>query len=258
MGWFDSAADSVLNPVLGPLLDMNPTLAILIISVVISLISVVLQKYLTDQKKLKDLKKKMKDLQQNTKAVKDDPKKMMKLQQEMWALQGPMMKESFKPVIWTMIPFLLLFMWLNAHFAFLPIAPSEEFTVTAYTEDVDPLMIRATPELAISTLEANVTDGEASWKMSGSEGLYALEIFTGTDMTVAPAATASVIITEGRDYEPVVQRFKGPVPQVKIGNLPLKPFGSFSLFGWRPGWIWAYIIFSLATSIGFRKLLDVA
>ena len=40
-------------------------------------------------------------------------------------------------------------------------------------------------------------------------------------------------------------------------NKKVKPLGNVSLFGWKPGWLGVYIIFSIIFSMVLRKLLKI-
>jgi uncharacterized membrane protein (DUF106 family) len=55
----------------------------------------------------------------------------MSLQKEMMELNMEMMKQSFKSMLYTFIPLIILFTWMSANIAYEPINPGEEFTVTA-------------------------------------------------------------------------------------------------------------------------------
>lgn len=60
------------------------------------------------RQKLKDLQKEMKESQK-----KGDAKKMQKLQREMMTAMLDSFRHQFKPMIITMIPFILVFWWLR-------------------------------------------------------------------------------------------------------------------------------------------------
>lgn len=96
------------------LLQQNPQISIILISVVVTFISSLITKLLTDQEHLKSLKAKQKELQEKLKTCKGDQCKMMEIQSEMLQITGTMMKSSFKPMFVTLIPFLLLFYWIKS------------------------------------------------------------------------------------------------------------------------------------------------
>ena len=109
-----SIIDIFFNPVFGWMFKIPPILAILILAFLLGLISTLLQKYLTNQGKMRRLKEDTKRLQeQYKKLMKEDPHKAIKIQQKMLPLQMDLMKESFKPLLVTLIPFLLIFFLLR-------------------------------------------------------------------------------------------------------------------------------------------------
>jgi len=93
----------------------NPKISIVVISLIVSLISTIVTKYATDQAMLKSIKERQKEIQKEIKEKKysQTDKRFMELQRELLGLTGRMFKNSFKPLIITMIPFLLLFHWLR-------------------------------------------------------------------------------------------------------------------------------------------------
>jgi len=93
----------------------NPKLSILIVSVIVTFISTIAQKFLTNQEHLRKLKARQKEIQKELKGNKD-MNVMKELNAEMLKLSGLMFKSSFKPIFVTLIPFLILFAWLNGVF----------------------------------------------------------------------------------------------------------------------------------------------
>jgi len=94
------------------MMTANPKISIAIFSVVVTLISTLVQKKFTDQEHLKSLKKRQKEIQKEIKKTKE-PSVMQELNAEMLQLTGVMFKKSMKPMFVTLIPFLLLFVWLR-------------------------------------------------------------------------------------------------------------------------------------------------
>lgn len=246
-------ADVIFNPILGPLLAFPPTVSIMIVALVISIISVFVQKKFTDQERLKFLKKETKKLQQEVRKHKDDPEKQLKVNKKMMPLQGEMIKASLKPTLWMMLPFLLVFFWLAAHFAYEPLLPGEPFTVTAEVEATT-ITIEAPEGVTVNTpATVNVTDGQASWELVADAGAYSLTFLADDSIE-----TKEVLVTSEKEYASVTESYKGDIRRVTLSNKPLKPIDPFTIFAWHPGWIWIYIFFSLVFSIGLRKWLDVA
>lgn len=98
------------------MMTASPKTSIAIFSVTITLISTFVQKWLTNQEHLKSLKKRQKEIQKELKKCKDG-NVMKELNLEMMKLTGVMFKSSMKPMFVTIIPFLLLFVWLRGIYA---------------------------------------------------------------------------------------------------------------------------------------------
>jgi uncharacterized membrane protein (DUF106 family) len=252
-GGFQGIIDAVFNPVFGWLLHTPPILALLILATLLAVVSTLLQKYLTDQAKMRRLRDDTKRYQEQMKKLKDKPEEMMKVQQKMLPLQMDLMKESFKPLLVSMLPFLLIFFWLSSHFAFLPILPGQEFTVTAtFADGVGGSATLASTTLVIPGAVQVVKDGAAQWTLTGSGGTHDLTLeFSGATYN------RKVLITNEPKYETPVMPLRGSVTSFDVGNKKLTPLDGFSLFGWHPGWIFYYILFSIPLSLLLKKWMKV-
>jgi uncharacterized membrane protein (DUF106 family) len=117
--WLRNGIHSAFDPTLGALLNWNLTIGMIIIILILSIIVVVLQKYTTNQEELRKIKKLQKELQAKQKEHKNDPKKSMEIQKEMMSLMPKQMKLGMRTVVYTGIPFVLLFRWFYDFFALL-------------------------------------------------------------------------------------------------------------------------------------------
>jgi uncharacterized membrane protein (DUF106 family) len=247
--------DAIFNPVFGWLLNVPPIVAILCLSAVLGLISVLLQKFMTNQAKMRRLRDDTKKYQEQMKKLRDDPEKLMKMQQKVLPIQMELMKESFKPLLVTILPFLLVFFWLSTHFAFFPVEPNTPFVVSAtFQKGIGgTATLGGAPELAIEQPAQAVKDGMAKWVVHGPAGEYDL------NMTFAGATfERKVLITTEREYLQPVMPLSGTVTSFNVENKKLTPLGdNFNLFGWYPGWIFYYIVLSIPLSLLFKKLFNV-
>ena len=90
-----------------------PKPSIIIIGIFVTLVMTLVTKKFTDQNRMKELKKIQKACQIRLKDNKGDMKKQSEIQKEMMACSMELMKHSFKPMLYTMIPILLLIMWVR-------------------------------------------------------------------------------------------------------------------------------------------------
>jgi len=107
----------VLDPTAGALLDWSLTYGMLIIVFVLSLIMTFVQKYFTDQETLKEIKKEQKLLQAEMKKYKDNPEKLMELNKKSLEFIPKTMEITMRPLMYTMVFFVLFFRWFNDYFA---------------------------------------------------------------------------------------------------------------------------------------------
>lgn len=253
MGLF-SFLDPVADFIFGPLLGLPPFWGILAIAVLISVIVTVVYKLVTPQQLMRQLKDEMKTLQKEMKELKSDPQKAMHVQQQVMAANAKYMKHSLKPTFITLIPVILIFGWLQAHLAFEPLMPGQEFTITVvpqkgYTGNISvevPEGLEAT-----APAEKDVTNGHVLFTFRGRQaGEYTL-LFAADSFQ----AVKDVKVTAERSYAPVEQRYKGLITLVKTEH---RPVIVMNLLGWKIGWLGSYIIFSIILTTALRKLLKVA
>lgn len=116
----------ILNPILNPLLTLvndpnNPMfgaiVGVFIIATIVAFLITLANKLLVDQDRLQYLQKEMKEYQQEMmKAQKSGDPKLMKEMQKKQAkfmdIQKEMMFNSFKPMIVTFVPIIIIFYWM--------------------------------------------------------------------------------------------------------------------------------------------------
>ncbi|MBD3361932.1 DUF106 domain-containing protein [Candidatus Woesearchaeota archaeon] len=255
MGFF-SFLDPVLNFVFGPLLTLPPFWAILVISFIISIIIVLVYKFATNQKVMKELKEETKALQKQMKELKDNPSKAMEVQKKAMQTNMQYMMKSMKPTLITFIPIILIFGWLQAHFAFVPIMPGQDFSMTVeFEEGISGDILAEAPEgINIDGPSTKkIEDGKVVFTMRGQEGVYRSP---PVEFTVdGKTYSKPVIITNEKEYvEPVLSVNDDTVESITTSNEKRK---ILNLFGWKLGWLGTYIIFAIIFSMILRKLLRV-
>lgn len=95
----------------------NPMLTIFLIATIIAFVTTLANKLLVDQDAMEASRKEMKEFQEKMKEAQmsGDSKELAKaqaMQKDVMAKQGDMMKNSFKPLIVTMVPIMLMFWWM--------------------------------------------------------------------------------------------------------------------------------------------------
>jgi len=253
--------DTIFNPWLGLALQLPPFWAILIISAFITILVTVVYKYTTNQREMKQIKDDLKKYQKEMRETKDT-KKLMGIQKKSMELNMTYMKSSFKSTLYTFVPIIIIFAWLNMHIAYLPILPGTDFSVTAkFGEGAKGnISMTSIPELVmLNGMTQEIVDGKAVWTVKGdAPGEYTMKFLYNTE-----EYDHNVLISEeGQKIssysvpQKVIKDSK--LKMIENGNKAVKPFGeNFNIFGWHPGWLATYILLSIILSTVCRKLMKV-
>ncbi len=101
-------------------LSLYPRTFVIIIGSLVTLISTILVRYFTDQEHIKSLKARQKELQKELKEIRKEGEsdKLMEINKEIMELTMKLMKASFsfKQMLITIVPFLLLFQWMKGFY----------------------------------------------------------------------------------------------------------------------------------------------
>ncbi len=206
---------------------------------------------------MKELKEKQKEYQKRIKELRSEPQKMMGVQKEAMKLNMEYMKMSFKPTLITMIPLLLLVGWMAGHLAYEPIFPKETYSMTAFFKAGAAGNAEILPDTGTEVLNEvsqAVAGGAVTWNVRSTEGEHTLAVKLGSQQE----SRTVLITTEVKYAEPLYSsKSHSDIEKIQINHKPLKPLGERSFFGWQPGWLGLYFIFSLVGSLAFRKLLKI-
>ncbi len=246
--------NTLLSPILNPLLVLKPLYVILILAFIITFLITLAYKFFTDQEEMQRLKDKMQDYQDKIKeAQQDDPEEAMDIQKEAMQVNLEYMKHSIKPTIITFLPIIIIFGWMNSHLAYHPIAPGEPFNVSVQMEEGLPgeVSLDATPDMDIEQRTKQAAQ-DVQWTVSADEpGVYTLTVRHGDN-----EFNKDVQISD-TTYESRTENYDGVVKRIKIHMDAVHPLGSLSIFGYQPGWLVTYILFSIVMSMGLRKAMGV-
>ncbi|MEM3154678.1 MAG: EMC3/TMCO1 family protein [Candidatus Woesearchaeota archaeon] len=241
--------DPFFDAAFGFLLNWPPLLAIAVVSFVISLLITLIYKWTTNQNEMKRLKDELAGYQKKMKELKNEPEKMMAVQKQAMALNMQYMRHSMKSTFITFIPILLIFGWMSANFAYEPLQPNQEFSITAaFQKEITGNVSIIAPEglEIIGDTTKQINDGIATFTLKGKEGDYFVTIASN-----GQEVDKRVLITTGRKYAPVSENYKSDVfKTVTLGNAPLKVF-------WKLSWIWVYIILAIVFSTLLRKVMKI-
>ena len=113
-----------LHVVLGPLLDVLPFFAVvMVLALFTGLYSTLLQANLMDMEVMGEYQQRMKDIQEKRKAAKErgDDEELERIQEEQMEAMADnmgMFKEQFRPMVWIMVLTIPVFLWMYAIIGF--------------------------------------------------------------------------------------------------------------------------------------------
>lgn len=259
MAWL-SFLDPVLNVIFWPILQIPPLAGIILIAFLMSLIITLIYKYTTDQNLMKQLKTEMKEFQKQVKELKARPEEAMKVQKKAMETNMKYMMHSMKPTLFTFIPIILIFGWLQGHMAFDPLISGQEFSVDMFFEnDGRFIELAAYPDglTLLNDKEQKVAANKVSYVLKGISGKYSLEFLVKSDKDgQGKSYKKEILITDkDRNYiDPIKNINEGGIKKIVVGN---KKAIVLNLFGWKLGWLGAYILFSIIFSLILRKTLKI-
>ena len=106
------------------LIISNPKLSIIIISLLVTLFTTIIRFFVTDKELMREIKKKQKWIREEMKKCRDNADKMADLNKQMMEHFPIQMKQTFKIMIITLVPLLVLLAWLREVFEMTIIANS--------------------------------------------------------------------------------------------------------------------------------------
>lgn len=237
----------ILDPIFGFLLNFQPFWGILIISLIVTLISTIIYKKMTDQEVLKTIKEDMVNIRKEMKEFSHDANKIAELQKVSMQKSMIQMKESFKPMLITYIPMLIIFGWLFTHLTFYPILPDTNFSINLTFKDNIQGSVEIIAPDRIELLNdkiQNINNNNVGFLLKGKEGEYNID-FLFNNKTY----TKEVLITNERKYDNPDKLINEDLKLIKVNNEPVKIFGI--------SWFWSYIIFAILFNSLLRKILKI-
>ncbi len=99
--------------VIKEILISDPKISVVVISFLITLVMTGITKKFTNQNRMKELKEIQKSCQIKLKDAKGNTEELQKIQKQMMECSMELMKHSFKPMLFTFIPLIILFWWIR-------------------------------------------------------------------------------------------------------------------------------------------------
>ena len=259
---------------------LPPLVVLAIIGLLVSLFVTLVSKFVTNQKALKLIKAEIKSLRATLKEVKHDIGKVNEINKKILYKNSEQLRHSLRSLFFTAIPLLFVITWMHGNVALDGIAPGDSFSVLVEKDktfvdavsvviDADGASLFAN-DTKNKTLESGAISSTERWFFTaGEEGIATLSY----TIMEEESYTQEVLVTSEWKYkDTLLEKDKkivgirygtgellptSPIYKITVELAPVYPFGGFSLFGWRPGWLFTYIFFTLIFSLLLRKVFNV-
>lgn len=241
----------VLDMLFGWSLQLPLWQGILALAAIVTVLMNVVYYFATDQKEMKRLKSRIKEKQEEMRSHRDNPKKASQIQKQLLKINGEYTKKSIKPTLYTLIPILFVFGWMAANLAFAPIMPGESVSIVVEMDEPARMTLSGQGIDISGDSTKETIERQARWSVSAQESTTLTIITQDGDQIQRELQINSRQVTPQQSHD-------APFSSSEIKYPKATPFGDFSIFGYRPGWLMTYIVFSIVLSIFIRKAFKIS
>ena len=270
---------SVLNGLLRPLFDFlllpfrsfAPIVGLLVVSFAAAIGMLVVFKRTSNQAKLEAVKRQIHACLFEIRLFKDDLPAILRAQMEILRHNLKYLALSVVPMLWMIVPLLLVIAQLQFHYGYRGLRPGEDFIVKARLKDDaqsrPAVSLQAPPGLEVATPAVWIpTERELAWRLRARDwGDYELKLRLG-DQEYSKSAQVSKQVRrrsperlEPGFWSELLYPAEPALPkQSRVASIALAyPEDSVSIFGWHVNWLVAFFVLSIAFAFALRGRLGV-
>lgn len=239
------------NSVFGFLIALDPAISLFIISLITVTLSTISYKYFSDQVKIKAIKDDIERLNKEMKEHKSNLDKQTELSAKIIKLNFEMMNLILKPSLYTMIPMMLVFIWLSAVFSQNPILPSSSFRVDILPSAVSDQSI----DVYENIVKTSFNKFELINRTQNLDNVilyYKAPSFLGNYEYSLEGNDKLITVSNHPIYFDRSTKLKNYEVRIVTDKLII-----LNLFGWKLGYLGSYLIFAIFINAIVRKLLNV-
>ena len=248
----------------------SPLAIVVVVSLVVGLLMVVLFGYTSDQKAIGIAKDQLKAHLLAVRLYRDQIPVVMGSYGKILRGTGRYLKLAFKPLLYVIIPIILLMVQIDCYLGSTPIPPNTPFLLTVRTAGGDALndaTLDLPPEITMSAPPVHVpSTKEIVWRLIGSkEGKYEVKILVAGQSAAKSISVGSglprisTVRLRGQFWERVFSSTEPALPE----NSPIEsisinyPDRNIEVAGYGMNWIWLFFILSMVAGFIFKELLGI-
>ena len=270
-----SALNGLLRPlfdvVLLPFRSLPSLVGLLIVSLVAAIGMLLVFKKTSNQTKLEAVKRQIHACLFELRMFSDDLPAILRAQGEILRHNLRYLGLSVVPMLWMIVPLLLVIAQLQFHYGYRGLRPGEDFIVKArLKEDArsrPAARLETPPGLEVATPAVWIpTERELAWRLRAREwGDYELKLRLG-DQEYAKTAQVSKEVRrrsperlEPGFWNELLYPAEPPLPKESpVASITVAyPEADVSVFGWHVNWLVAFFVLSVAIAFALRRRMGV-
>jgi uncharacterized membrane protein (DUF106 family) len=247
-----------------------PLLLVVLVSAVIGLLMVVVFRYTSDQKAIHVAKDQLKAHLLAVRLFQDQIPVVLASYGRILSGTGRYLKLAFKPLLYVILPLVLLIAQVDRYLGYVPLAAGEAFLLKVHTANPDSLnevTLQLPPELTTTAPAVHVpSDNEIAWRlMAAKDGDYDIEViadgqgFSKRTVVSSGVPRVSPVRLRGRFWERVLVSGEpalpdsSPIQSIEV-SYPARSI-HFAWLDWN--WIWLFFVLSLVAGFFFKSVLGI-
>ena len=250
--------------------DNLPLTLVVLVSAIIGLLMVVVFGYTSDQKAIHTAKDQLKAHLLAVRLFQDQIPVVLASYGRILRGTGRYLKLAFKPLLYVIVPLVLLMVQLDRYLGFVPLETGQAFLLKVQTTNPDSLnevWLQLPPELTTTAPAVHVpSDNEVFWRViAEKDGNYEVniaaagQVFSKQAVVMSGVARVSPIRLRGRFWERMLVSGEpalpdsGPIQSIEVSYAARSIH--FAWLDWN--WIWLFFVLSLAAGFFFKSVLGI-
>jgi len=273
MRWLNAALGGLVSAVLYPFRGLPPIVGLALVALLTSIAILLVYRATSDQRALRRVKNRITAGILEILLFRDDLRTIFRAQWDILRHSLTYMRLSLVPMLWVIVPIVLLMIQLQFHYGYRPLEPGEQAIVRAElaggeaSTQVAELTLSASAGLEIGTpLLLLPGEREANWRIDAiTDGSH--ELLVGADgleltKSVAVGRRAGAI-SPRRPSAGLLDQLLYPVEPPVAGTASVAaidvayPTATVSLLGWDTNWMIVFFILTIVFAFALQKPLRV-
>ena len=248
----------------------SPLAMVIVLSLAVGLLMVVVFGYTSDQKAIGIAKDQLKAHLLAVRLYRDQIPVVMGSYGKILRGTGRYLKLAFKPLLYVIIPIILLMVQVDRYLGQTPIPTNAPFLMTVYTTSnvvLNDATLDLPPEITTTAPAVHIpAENEIVWRLVGSrEGRYEVKIADGGE-SVGKAvcigsglARISTVRLRGHFWERMFSSAEPALPDDSpIESISINyPDRNIEIAGYGMNWIWLFFILSMVAGFIFKEILGI-